>query len=330
MDDARLRELQKRQVELSDLRKRISVLRQELSDRSLSPEAQKQRRSALDAAQSAIRAREKSLAEAASLKDVLLKRIDQRVTSQFIPAARLALPDTRLSLDLNNVTINEALDKIKELAQSDTQSFHLDAPASDVRISLRAEKIRLTTALDVICQAAGLDWQAAREGDKLRYHVGPQRAGATVRRSVNPLATVLDFGRALDPAQVEIRSLLREQRHTFTCPHCKGQATVLRQNQSPKCAKCDRLFASDWQFCPADGSKRPPAPGQWQFCPQCGKRVEKAEALLEVPALSKIRVAGNPFRSRPAPADPAAPAKVLRPAPTREKPVDPASPRDSR
>ena len=65
----------------------------------------------------------------------------------------------------------------------------------------------------------------------------------------------------------------QEERHTFTCPHCKQQVTILGKRQAPKCEKCGRTFQNDWQFCPFDGAKRPASPDSWQFCPHCGKRV---------------------------------------------------------
>jgi hypothetical protein len=75
--------------------------------------------------------------------------------------------------------------------------------------------------------------------------------------------------------------LLGEERSTFTCPHCNGKATVIGQRQQPKCTKCQRAFQADWQFCPADGTPRPPAPGAWRYCPLCGKRVELEKAAVQ-------------------------------------------------
>src|SRR5205814_108603 len=48
-------------------------------------------------------------------------------------------------------------------------------------------------------------------------------------------------------------------RYTFTCPHCKGQVTGIRQAQQPSCPKCGRTFEPDWKLCPVDGTKRPSA-----------------------------------------------------------------------
>jgi hypothetical protein len=101
---------------------------------------------------------------------------------------------------------------------------------------------------------------------------------------------------------------MQEQRSMFRCPHCKGQATVLRKQEQPKCEKCARPFQSGWQFCPADGAKRPAAVGEWKFCPFCSKKVD-GEKGAGVPILEDLPFIGQLFQlPSPAPAPTAAPA----------------------
>jgi hypothetical protein len=80
------------------------------------------------------------------------------------------------------------------------------------------------------------------------------------------------------------------QRTTFSCPHCKGKTTMIRVRQQPQCPKCSRTFEADWQYCPADGTKRPSSPTSWQYCPLCGKRVEVEKS----DAGDELQPAGQP------------------------------------
>ena len=73
--------------------------------------------------------------------------------------------------------------------------------------------------------------------------------GIGAREFVVPLAPTGTVG--LD------RYVVSGQRSTFTCPHCKGQVTILRQKKPAQCSKCGRSFEGDWQYCPFDGTKRP-------------------------------------------------------------------------
>ena len=211
------------------------------------------------------------------------------VSFQFTRGNRT--PEVRVDLDLDNVPVRDAVKRICDAGKRDCV-VDSDVP-EEVRITLRARGVRLGTALDLVSEAAGARWVNERRDGKERIRVGRTvpdlramsfSGGATAFATsggdslttplVTPIGTIRFQGNPLLYS-------IREERSTFNCPHCKGQTTVVRRRQQPKCTKCDRTFQTDWQFCPADGGKRPPDPGAWQYCPMCGKRVqgERAETL---------------------------------------------------
>lgn len=217
-------------------------------------------------------------------------------------------PAIRVDLDLDNVPVRDAVKRICDAGKRDCV-VDADVP-EEVRITLRARGVRLGTALDLVSEAAGARWVNERRDGKERIRVGRTvpdlhamsfsgGAGA-ISVSGSDLLTA-PVVTPIGPVRFQGSPLLysmREERSTFNCPHCKGQTTVVRRRQQPKCTKCDRTFQTDWQFCPADGAKRPPDPGAWQFCPMCGKRVqgERAETL-EVQREEGIALEG-PVRPR--------------------------------
>jgi hypothetical protein len=262
-----------------------------------------------------------------------LKKLEETIKVQgtFRPLVVSPLPPSSpADLDIDNATVADAarqvLDRTKLKAELQVDP---DVPA-DARVTLRARNVKANTALDLLAQSAGVNWSLEQKDGKtiLRlgktvrtspyaqfFHgfsaVGPRGgAGGIVVPPVAPLAAARDW--------------IISTRSTFTCPHCKGRATVIRQNAAPKCPKCTRLFQPDWQFCPQDGSKRPAPANEWKFCPMCGKRVdpEKSEGdtLLErpmvwdmeeydeaVPVLGQVPFLGNLFRVKPAAPPPGVP-----------------------
>lgn len=209
-----------------------------------------------------------------------------RATTVVTPSARSFLDvrtwdDTKIDLDLNNVPVREAVKRICEQAK---QEYQIDDDVSDTsRVSLRASDVRFSTALDLVTQAAGIGWRSEIKDSKRMIRVGKAVSGGNFGVFVNP--PVGDLLRNIEGwtnqrfqfspnNDLSYRLFLPEQRSTFTCPHCKGKVTMLGGRQQPKCPKCDRTFQSDWQFCPVDGAKRPPAPGAWHYCPLCGKQVD--------------------------------------------------------
>lgn len=198
------------------------------------------------------------------------------------------MQDTRLDLDLNDVPVADAVRRVSELAKVNVQVDE-DVP-KEAKVTLKAKNIRLSTAMDLITQAAGVYWTREITDGKTTLRVGKAvRPGAIILRNSMPgrgSVTIPDIHLPrIDPdrfegalPQVFSLSEMVEIRSTFNCPHCKKQAVVLRRNQQPRCTTCNRPFQSGWQVCPFDGTKRPAAQGDWKFCPFCGKAVKMDES----------------------------------------------------
>jgi hypothetical protein len=201
----------------------------------------------------------------------------------------------RVDVDLRDASVREAA---KELADRSKSVIHVeeDVPG-DPRVSIKAKNVRLETALDLVTESAGVGWRVesrmvsseasggaggdrrVSQTDKRTYRIG-KGYGRGGGFSLNP-TMLRQFG--IEGAGPNARFFGqgvpywfngREERSTFTCPHCKATNTVSRVRQQPKCTKCTRIFQNDWQFCPADGAKRPAGPSDWKFCPSCGKGVQ--------------------------------------------------------
>lgn len=195
----------------------------------------------------------------------------------------------KVSLDVENTSAKDAL---KQALESAKKEYVLDSDVpEDPRLSLRVKDVRLSTVLDLLTEAMGVGWRVELREGKQTYRVGKNirtgfaalglpNIGEAVRHGLITAPEITAFvPNHTSKLQTFIYGL-SEERSTFTCPHCKGTTTLLRQRQQPKCTKCSRAFQADWQFCPADGAKRPATPSQWKFCPHCGKdvKVEKSAA----------------------------------------------------
>jgi hypothetical protein len=198
-----------------------------------------------------------------------------------------------VDLDLDNASVRDALKQIFDRAK---QEYVVDADVpQDSRITVRARKIKLATALDLVTQATGVGWARERRDSRTVYRIGKSVSGFHDLRfsTGSQSAPFVHFDsfypvRANALLQTDAAPYLLQyglERSQFTCPHCKGQATMVSQRQQPKCTKCARVFQRDWQFCPADGARRPPSPGEWRFCPLCGKEVQPG--ALDRPSDSK-------------------------------------------
>jgi glutaredoxin len=200
-----------------------------------------------------------------------------------------AMQSTRLDLDLDDVPVADAIRRVCELAKVGVQVDE-DVP-KDKKVTLKAKDIRLSTALDLISQAAGVGWAREIADGKTTIRVGKTvRSGSILWRNsvpgrgafmLPPHIDISQMGPKIriegDSARIFSLADMLETRSTFNCPHCKKQATVLRRNQPPRCTTCNRPFQTGWQVCPFDGTKRPTAQGEWRFCPFCGKAVRMDE-----------------------------------------------------
>lgn len=254
-----------------------------------------------------------------------------------------AVADVSVSrIDLVDASVKQALDSLFKQAKLTYEFVDKDEP--DARITLKADRVKFATALDLITNSAGLRWAVVSKDGKTTYKVGKSvRSDSSFfttlkmpngnlfrRNNVAKLSTptriaqgtssffpradsgiVYNVAPSLDGKKLNLDSSVllakpekgivnllvspdtsgwltlnqQEERSTFICPHCKGQTTVVRHHQQPKCPKCNRVFQDEWQFCPIDGAKRPPFPGAWRFCPMCGKEVapDKQSGVPENP-----------------------------------------------
>lgn len=242
----------------------------------------------------------------------------------------LTQPEPKVDLDLENATVREALKQIFERAH---QEYEVDEAVPDEpRVTAHVKNVRLSTALQLVLQEAGSGMHLILKDGKSTMRIF--KYGAEGKGKLSAFPQVLNFNLPLQPdgtvqlpnqlperlkklmqqtgidvnAAVPYVLNLQEQRSTFRCPHCKGQSTVLRKADQPKCEKCGRQFLPDWQFCPADGAKRPAPASEWRFCPFCGKRVPDDKSS-GVPFLSDLPILGRLFRTTPPVDDvPAVPA----------------------
>lgn len=191
----------------------------------------------------------------------------------------------RVDVDLKDVPVRDALKRV--LDQSRQKYIIQDDVPNEQKVRLDAKSVQLNTVLDVITQTAGVGWrqelQEKKDEDKnktgKREYETVIRVGKNIKsNNVFSMHNILRVTPDAASRSYIYPFWTSEQRSTFTCPHCKGQATVLRRNQQPRCTTCQRPFQAGWDFCPNDGAKRPATPGAWKFCPICGKEVSSEEA----------------------------------------------------
>src|SRR5262249_5489436 len=167
--------------------------------------------------------------------------------------------DKQIDLDLDNAPVRDAVRDVLKQASVDADVEVAEDVPSSARVTLKAKGVRVSTALDLIAQAAGAGWSFESKDKK-----SVLRVGKTVRpNSVSELLRTFTARGAAPWASTrnslyapDLKGLTRiygQQRYTFTCPHCKGQVTGIRQAQAPACPKCGRIFEPDWKFCPVDG-----------------------------------------------------------------------------
>lgn len=207
----------------------------------------------------------------------------------------------RVNLELENASVRDAVKEIFTQAKSD---FVVDSDVpEDVRLTIHVRNISLLTALNLVTEAAGVGWrleavatgapatpQLKSEGapgaryQLQQYNLAGPRRYRIGKSIVGPGTAISIIGDRVMlnrmPEFFTFNSLQREERSTFTCPHCKSQTTMVRVQQQPKCTKCSRVFEKDWQYCPTDGNRRPAAPADWRYCPSCGKEVRPDKSSM--------------------------------------------------
>jgi hypothetical protein len=242
----------------------------------------------------------------------------QNTTTDFTPSLITDTFDgagdndkTRISLSLDDASLKDA---VKDICDQSHANYVIekDVP-QDARVTVHAKGLRVSTALDVVTQAANVGWSvettykpASKSADKTTtYHITRQSGRSmywtgnlaltpslkALTTNGNQFYTVapnqrtsdlwftpngksLTFNQNKDYSNYLYELVAPEKRSTFTCPHCKGQVTIVRKPHAVKCPKCGREMQPGWQFCPNDGTKRPADPGEWRFCPLCGKPID--------------------------------------------------------
>jgi hypothetical protein len=219
--------------------------------------------------------------------------------------------DQRVSLDVTDMPVKQALKTLCDQAKV-TLETEKDVP-DDAKVTVKLNNVRFLTALNAVTESAGIGYQmqytvkdkkaqgSVKVGKNLKPATGVSRLlngkAGNIYNWANGALTIphVDINRPLFDPQTGKKLVIpntpqapltfghapsgvynlrtSEERHTFTCPHCKEQVTIISKRESPKCDKCGRIFQSDWKFCPFDGAKRPANADTWEYCPHCGKRV---------------------------------------------------------
>jgi hypothetical protein len=200
-----------------------------------------------------------------------------------------------VTLQLDDTSPREAFLKVLEAGKLEHE-FVGEIP-NEPRLTLKVEKIRVTTALRLVGEVAGVGIVRIVKGDKAIYRIGGPPHRQFSAQPILGAAPTIDSLRLEIPGTYTIsggstrlrlpapptshsmeRYFFTEERAAFNCPHCKGHVTVLRNRQQPDCLKCARQFQPTWQYCPNDGTKRPETAGKWKFCPLCGKSVKMQQS----------------------------------------------------
>jgi len=184
--------------------------------------------------------------------------------------------DAKITLKLNNVRFGTALDALTESAGIGWQRQYTVKDKKANLIYKVGKKLK--TSGHMYSWPFGANPMITVPNAKVYQHLFDGNGKTLVNPdvSVNPRINIPNAGNslALENTLNGIYNLTtREDRHTFTCPYCGEQVTIIGKREAPKCEKCGRTFQNDWKFCPFDGTKRPASPDTWQFCPHCGKRV---------------------------------------------------------
>ena len=177
----------------------------------------------------------------------------------------------KITVNLNNVTIQDGLKKIFEQAK---QLYILDGDLPmNKTISLQMPEVPFSTALDVLTQTAGINWsREVRFANDNKVPMMTYRITKTPRGSAmavfHPFAGTVDDGKVLfqynsggaplaiadnDGIRKLISIMIPEERLTFTCPHCHGKVAAMKPPHKETTAS--KAVNYHWKFCPLCGKK---------------------------------------------------------------------------
>ncbi len=152
----------------------------------------------------------------------------------------------KITVSLNNVTVQDGLKKIFEQAK---QPYILDADLPvNKTISLQMPEVPFNTALDVLTQTAGINWsREVRFANDNKVPMMTYRITKSPRGSAmavfHPFAGTVDDGKVVfqynsggaplaiadnDGIRKLISIMIPEERLTFTCPHCHGKVAAMK------------------------------------------------------------------------------------------------------
>lgn len=197
-------------------------------------------------------------------------------------------PEPRLSLSIEDMSIRDAIKKVFKATKFEF-SFDDDV-CKDIRITLKAPNVRLSTALDMITDAGDVNWtremriNSDEPTPTIHYRIRksmPRDHIAIVQPSVAGPSKIIEIGgpgrKLLSSGTSEKFSfgvLMPEVRSKIECPHCHGKVVAYRPKKVDRCEKCGTQYAEGKNICAKDGTRRPTPPKPWKFCPLCGKPVD--------------------------------------------------------
>jgi hypothetical protein len=194
--------------------------------------------------------------------------------------------EPRINIDISELPIRDAIVKVFKSTRFD-YGFTDDLP-KDVKVTLKVPNVRLSTALNMITEAGGVNWTkelriaADASVPKMFYRiqkapvssqmvfVGPRGLEGNSVIKIGPGRNLIDF----DTKTLGMSFIMPETRSKFKCPSCDGTVVAYRPRTVTHCETCHRAYRESEKTCPRDGTRRPTPAKPWKFCPLCGKSVK--------------------------------------------------------
>jgi hypothetical protein len=201
--------------------------------------------------------------------------LDPSIAPVFMEAFKFDVggPEPRLTLEIDNLPLRDALQKVFKSTKFEF-SFEDDI-SREVRVTLKAPNVRLSTALDMIADAGNVYWTRemrigsqdaaprfhyrivkAKQSDHMAF-LRPNTPGSPPSViQIGPGNKHLGTGTSI---QGLVNIVMPQERLTVTCPHCGDKVVTYRSKSTTSSAT---------------GSKRTAPLKKWKYCPLCGKPVD--------------------------------------------------------